>query len=132
MVLSGALTDSMKYNWSEIFTKEQMKELEERGYLREYTPLEVRKKIVIDKGILKDFEMINQKELLKDVNCPVLIIHGNNDEEEKLLYERSKTAMTLLSGDSKLEVIDGADHSFLEHFDIVVKLTTEWFTKHLC
>lgn len=61
MVLSGALTDSMKYNWSEIFTEEQMKELEERGYLTEYTPLEVRKKIVIDKRILKDIEMINQK-----------------------------------------------------------------------
>lgn len=132
MVLSGALTDSMKYNWSEIFTKEQMKELEERGYLTEYTPLEVRKKIVIDKRILKDFELINQKELLKDVNCPVLIIHGNHEVEEKLLYEKSKAAMTLLSSDSKLEVIDEANHSFLEHFDTVVKLTIEWFTKHLC
>lgn len=131
MVLSGALTDSMKYNWPEIFTKEQMQELVEKGYLTEYTPEEVRKKIVIDKRILKDFELINQKKILKDVNCPVLIIHGNNDEEEKLLYERSKIAMGLLSSDSKLEVIDGANHSFLEHFHIVVKLTTEWFTKHL-
>lgn len=132
MVLSGAGTDSIKYNWYEFFTKEQMQELEEKGYLTEHTPQEVRKKIVIDKRILKDFELINQKELLKDVNCPVLIIHGNNDEEEKLLYERSKAAMALLSNDSKLEVIDGANHSFLEHFDIVVKLTTEWFTNHLC
>lgn len=132
MVLSGALTDSMKYSWPEIFTKEQMKELEEKGYLTEYTPLESREKIVIDKRILEDFELINQKELLKDINCPVLIIHGNNEVEEKLLCERSKTAITLLSSDSKLAVIDGADHSFLEHFDIVVKLTIEWFTKHLC
>lgn len=108
-----------------------MQELEEKGYLTEYTPKEVRKKIVVDKRILKGFELINQKELLKDVNCPVLIIHGNNDEEERLLYERSKAAMTLLSRDSKLEVIDGANHSFLEHFDIVVELTTDWFTKHL-
>jgi pimeloyl-ACP methyl ester carboxylesterase len=131
MVLSGALTDSMKYNWSEIFTKEQMKELEEKGYLTEYTSLEVRKEIVIDKRILEDFELINQRKLLEDVNCPVLIIHGNNDEEEKLLYERSKAAMTLLSSDSKLVVIDGANHSFLEYFHIVVKLTTEWFIKYL-
>lgn len=131
MVLSGALTDSMKYNWYEFFTKEQIQELEEKGYLIEYIPKEVRKKIVVDKRILKGFELINQRELLKDVNCPVLIIHGNNDEEEKLLYERSKAAMTLLSSDSKLEVIDGANHSFLEHFDIVVELTTDWFTKHL-
>ena len=131
MVLSGALTDSTKYNWYEIFSRNQMQELEEKGYLTEYTPQEVRNKIVVDKRILKDFELINQKELLKNVNCPVLIIHGNNDEEEKLLYERSKTAMTLLSNVSKLEVIDGANHNFLDHFHIVVKLTTEWFTKHL-
>ncbi len=115
----------------ESFTKEQMQELEEKGYLTEYTPKEVRKKIVVDKRILKGFELINQKELLKDVNCLVLIIHGNNDEEERLLYERSKAAMTLLSSDSKLEVIDGANHSFLEHFDIIVGLTTDWFAKNL-
>lgn len=130
MVLSGALTDSMKYDWDEFFAKEQMKELEEKGYLTEHTPKEVRKKIVIDKRILKDFELINQKEVLKDVNCPVLIIHGNNDEEEKLLCERSKVAMSLLSSDSKLEVIEGANHSFLEYFDIVIKVTTDWFVKH--
>ncbi|WP_313757306.1 hypothetical protein [Tissierella sp.] len=101
MVLSGALTDSMNHNWSEIFTKKQMKELEEKGYLTEYTPQEIRKEIVIDKRILKDFELIDQNKLLEDVNCPVLIIHGNNDEEGKLLYKRSKAAMTLLSSDSK-------------------------------
>lgn len=101
MVLSGALIDSMNHNWSEIFTKKQMKELEEKGYLTEYKPKEIRKEIVIDKRILKDFELIDQNKLLEDVNCPVLIIHGNNDEEEKLLYERSKAAMILLSSDSK-------------------------------
>lgn len=132
MVLTGALTGPMKYDWFEFFTKEQMQKLEEKGYLIEYTSQEDRKKIIIDDRILKDFELINQEELLKDVDCPILIIHGNNDEEENLLYERSKIAMTLLSKDSKLEVIDGADHSFLDHFDIIVKLTTEWFTKYLC
>lgn len=132
MVLTGALTGPMKYNWSKFFTKEQMQELEEKGYLTEYTSQEDRRKIIIDDRILKDFELINQEELLKDVDCPILIIHGNNDEEEKLLHERSKIAMTLLSKDSKLEVIDGADHSFLDHYDIIIKLTTEWFTKYLC
>ncbi|MBS4538966.1 alpha/beta fold hydrolase [Clostridium sp. D2Q-11] len=131
MVLSGALTGPMKYNWDEFYTKEQMQELEEKGYLTEHTPKEVRKKVLVDKQILKDFEMINQENLLRDVNCPVLIIHGNNDEEEKQLYERSKSAMTLLSNDSKLKVIDGADHSFLEHFRILVVLTIDWYKKHL-
>lgn len=130
IVLSGALTDSMKYDWEEFFTKEQMQELEEEGYLIEYTPKEVRKKTLIDRRILKDFELINQEELLKNIDCPVLIIHGDNDEEERLLHKRSKAAMNFLSNDSKLEVIRRANHNFLKHFDIVIELATDWFNKY--
>ena len=131
MVLSGALTDWMKYNWDEFFTKEQMMELKSKGYITQYTSGKLREKIIIDREMLDGFELINQKELLKDIKCPVLIIHGNNDEEERLLYERSKIGMDLLSTDSKLKVIDGADHSFLDQFDIVINLAVDWFRKHL-
>jgi pimeloyl-ACP methyl ester carboxylesterase len=132
MVLSGALTDSMHYNWNNVFTKEQMQELKEEGYITEPTPKDVREKIIIDKQMLIDFELIDQKELLKDIDCPVLIIHGNNEEEEILLCERSKRAMSLLSKNSKLEIIDGANHSFLEHYDILINLANKWFINHLC
>ena len=131
MVLSGALTDSMNYNWDEVFTKEQMQELKEKGYITEPTLNDIREKIIIDKQMLIDFESINQKELLKNITCPVLIIHGNNEEEETLLCERSKRGMTLLSEDSKLEIIDGANHSFFEHYDILIELANDWFVKHL-
>lgn len=131
MVLSGALTGSMKYNWEEFFTKEQMEELKEKGYITECICEEVREKIIIDRKILDGFELINQKELLEKVKCPVLLIHGNNDEEEKLLLEKSKVAIDLLSIDSKLKIIDGADHSFFDHFDIVVKLAVDWFKVYL-
>lgn len=43
-----------------------------------------------------------------------------------------KRAMLLLSEDSKLEIIDGANNSFLENYDILIDLTNEWFIKHLC
>ena len=130
MVLSGASTDSMHHNWNEFFTKVQMQELKEKEYITEYTPKEVRKKIIIDKQMLLDFDLINQGEILKNVICPILIIHGNEGEEENLLYERSKKAMPLLSNDSKLEIIDGANHSFLEHYDILINLANDWFIKH--
>lgn len=131
IALSGALTDAMKYNWEEHFSKDQINELNEKGYITEYINEESRKKVIIDKQILLDFELINQKELLKNVTCPVLIIHGNNDEEEKLLYERSKKAMTLLSKESKLEIIDGANHSFMNHLDILINLVNDWFIKYI-
>lgn len=131
MVLSGALTGSMEYNWNEFFTKEQMEELKKKRYITEYTSEEARETIIIDRKILEGFEQINQKELLRKLKCPVLLIHGDNDEEEKLLCERSKVAINLLSTDSRIEVINGANHSFLDHFDVLVKLAVDWFKKYL-
>lgn len=131
MVLSGALTGSMKYNWNEFFTEEQMRELEEKGLITEYISGGIREKIIIDKKVLEGFELINQEELLEGVKCPVLIIHGDGDEEEILAYERSKVAINMLSTDSRIEVINGANHSFLDHFDQVIKLSTDWFKEYL-
>ena len=61
----------------------------------------------------------------------MLIIHGNNDEEERQLYANSKKAMKLLPKGSKLELVDGADHKFYEHLDIAVKLANNWFLEHI-
>jgi pimeloyl-ACP methyl ester carboxylesterase len=131
MVLTGALTDSMKYKWDEFFTRVQMNELNKNGYILEYSSDPFREEIIIDSQMLLDFELINQGELLKNVTCPVLIVHGNNDEEEKLLYKKSQIAITLLSSDSKLEVINGANHNFLEHLDILIELANNWFLRYL-
>ncbi len=131
MVLSGALTGSIKYNWDEFFTEEQMAELEGKGIITEYAPGGMREKIIIDKSILEGFEYINQKELLEGIKCPVLIIHGGSDEEEILLHEQSKFAINMLSVDSRIEVVDGANHNFLDHFDQVIKLSIDWFKNYL-
>lgn len=129
MVLSGAGTDSMKYNWNEYFTQSQMKELEEKGIITELRPGEIREKLVIEKQMLKDFEQVNGEKLLKNISCPVLIIHGNRGEEENFLLEKSKRGIMLLSPESKLVILDGADHSFMEHYEMLINLTCDWFKK---
>lgn len=131
MVLSGACTGPMKYNWEEYFTKDQIVELKDRGYITENRFPGVRKQNIIDKRMLEDFESVDQREILTQVTCPILIIHGNNDEEEKLLCEWSKKALDLLPKKSRLEIIDGADHSFMSHMDKLIPLATEWFAQHL-
>ncbi|QPA29950.1 alpha/beta fold hydrolase [Anoxybacillus caldiproteolyticus] len=133
MVLSGALTNAMKYDWEQYFTKEQMKELKEKGYITIQRTGTWRHTIVVDKQMLRDFEDIRQPELLQRVTCPVLIIHGNSkkDEEELLLLERSQQGMQYLSKDSRLKVIDGATHSFLEHLEILKDLSTRWYVNHM-
>lgn len=129
MVLSGAGTDSMKYNWNEVFTENQMRELHENGIITELRPGKLREKIIIEGQMLKDFEQVDGEKLLKNVSCPVLIIHGNSGEEENFLLEKSKRGIKLLSPESKLVVLDGADHSFMEHYDKLMELTCNWFKK---
>ncbi|QKG83199.1 alpha/beta fold hydrolase [Kroppenstedtia pulmonis] len=131
IVLSGALTGPMTYNWDELFTQEQMEELDHYGCITVFPDDGVRERIVVDKQMLMDFEEINQQELLQSVTCPVLIIHGNGDEEERMLLQRSQQGMFHLSKDSRLVVVDGADHSFLGHLDKLTQLANQWYKQHL-
>lgn len=131
MVLSGAITDGMNYDWKEVYSEQQLEELAEKGFLT--TIDRTGKKREVGGQILRDFREVDQKELLANVSCPVLIIHGNdpNDREEMLLLERSRRSMLLLSAESRLKVIEGADHSLRNVFSEVIDLANAWFVRHL-
>lgn len=129
MILTGALTDQMHYEWHEYFSDKQMNDLESKGYFN--TESERRHKITHQ--TLMDFEAINQNELLTHVDCPVLIIHGNNqeDNEELMLLERSTKGMKFLSEDSRLKVIEDGKHGFHLKWHEVIDLTVKWLCDHL-
>jgi alpha-beta hydrolase superfamily lysophospholipase len=133
MVLTGASTGPVKYNWSEYYSKDQLRELAGKGCMTARADSKWRKQIRVDKSLLAFFETINQKELLARVKCPVLIIHGNNktDEEEKMLLANSKRGMKFLPPGSRLEIIEGAGHSLEGHLGEVLKLALEWYRGHL-
>lgn len=129
MVLWAPVTNKVKYTWDKRFSKEQLQELEEKGYLTKIRDKGIRRKILIDKQMLKDREMVNQKDLLKNINCPILIIHGKQDAS--VPYADSEEAIKLLSKDSKLELVEKADHGFYDYIDIIIKLSNNWFLNHL-
>lgn len=130
MVLLGALTHSMKYDWNEELTPDQLSELERTGLMSIETEAGFCR---VGHQMLRDFEEINQEALLKKVTCPVLIIHGNNeeDQEEIQLLSNSRKGLHLLSDASDLVVIDGAKHDFKEDVDKVIELSTRWYLNHL-
>lgn len=129
MVLTGALTDQMHYEWHEYFSKAQLNSLEQKGYF--FT--EDKRPHQITCQTLKDYELIDQEQLLSRVNCPVLIIHGNSEEdlEELMLLERSRRGMEFLSENSILEVIEDGKHGFRNKWDEVISLTIKWLEKYL-
>ena len=128
MVLTGPVTDSMVYSWEKFYSNKKMQELEEKGYLTlESEEIGTRK---ISKEILDAFSEIEQKELLKDINVPILIIHGDKGEEEKELLKRSKKALKILPSDSQLKVVEDARHGIREDYHIVIELTVDWLQRH--
>jgi len=125
MVLTGPVTDSMKYNWEDIYSKDKMDELDKKGYITlKSEELGTRK---VSKKMLDSFNNINQEKLLNDIKCPVLIIHGDQGKEEKELLKSSKKAIKLLNSNSKLEIIQGEKHGLRNNYERVINLTNKWF-----
>ena len=121
----------MDYNWREYYSEAQLADLRRLGYFK--TVDRTGKERTIGRQMLMDFEEIDQPSLLKKVTCPVLLIHGNDrdDEEELLLLERSRRGMKFLPEHSRLEIIEGANHTFLSHWQTVISLTSEWYLRHI-
>jgi pimeloyl-ACP methyl ester carboxylesterase len=122
IVTTGTATGPMHYDWSEIYTAEQLREITETGFTRDG-------RHVISQQTLDDFAQRDQRTLLDPVKAPVLLIHGDNDPEERQLLALSRQAV--LPGGSRLEVVEGAGHSFEGHMDEVSALALEWYATHL-
>lgn len=129
MVLTGPLTDCMYYKWDDFFDNNQLKQLESKGYF--YTKDERKHKIT--RQTLQDFKEVNQKELKARLRCPILILHGNHeqDNEELLLLEHSKRFIQLLDDASRIKIIDGGRHGFRKKWDFVVKSACDWYKNQM-
>jgi len=130
MVLWAPLTDKLKYSWwKKKYPEEILREFNKKGYIARIRDTGVRRKILIDKQLIKDYEDIDQKKLLKKINCPVLILHGKKDLS--LPFSCSEKAIKLLSKESKLKLVDTADHGFYNHIDVIINSSIDWFLTHM-
>lgn len=129
MVLIGALTDKMTYDWESFFSKEALISLKNNGHF-DYRD---KRSFQITQETLDDFEAIDQMTLLTPIKCPVLIIHGDHPEdlEELQLLEHSKAAIKLLSVDSALMIVKNAKHGLRDHWNESMCLVEEWYQNHL-
>jgi len=131
LVLTGAVTDSIKYKWDDYYSGEQLEELKNKGFI---TAIDrTGKSRQISGETLSGFEKIEQKNLLETITCPVLIIHpdAKYDWEEQQLLKGSRQAMNYLSRDSVLEIVKGKSHSLADYIDQVIELANKWFIDKL-
>lgn len=135
MVLWAPVTDKKNDYAKYKFTAEENAELDKRGFITIYKSKGIRKRIIVDKQMIIERESVNQNDLLKNIICPVLIIHGDSDKNVPL--ENSMNAIKILqlnsenAANSQLEIIQGENHFFAHNMDTVIKLTIDWYKKYL-
>ena len=128
-VLWNPVSDKVEFKWEEWFPKQALKKYEETGVLTFEYKSGPRKSMNITKENFEIFDKISQKELITNIKVKTLIIHGSIDE--LINIEDSKTAIKLLSKESKLEIINGAYHEIEEFTDEYINKTNNWFKENL-
>jgi len=131
MVLVGAVTGSIKYDWDKHYSEKELDELKRTGYMIIKKDSSVRDVVIINREMLEDFDLIDQEKLLSKVMCPILIIHGDKGEEERMLSDISQGGVIYLSKGSKLEIIEGANHKFNDHLNIITDLAIKWYDQFI-
>lgn len=131
MLLFAALTGPTQYDWERFYSPEQMREWRTTGRVTMMRDEPYFRRTVIDGKLLDECGSFDQRELLRPVKCPVLIIHGDGDEEERKLLAQSRKGMELLSPKSRLVVLPGANHRMEGRLDEIVELAKEWFAENM-
>jgi pimeloyl-ACP methyl ester carboxylesterase len=131
MVLTGAATGPMHYRWEEYFSAEQLRTLRETGHLVVSHREGPRRETVIAGQLLRDFQELDAAPLFSALRCPVLVVHGDGDEEERQLLQHTKAREPLLPSGSRVEVLPGTGHDLLGVYGRVIDLAVEWFVRRL-
>lgn len=131
MLLFAVLTGPTQYDWKAFYSPEQMQEWHTTGRVTMTRDEPYSRRTVVDGKLLEECGNFDQGELLRRVECPVLIIHGDGDEEERKLLAQSRKGIELLPKGSRLVVLPGANHRMEGRLDEIVELAKEWFTEKM-
>ena len=119
--------ESIKDGWYKGYSVEEWKK---KGFIPRSAG-KLRRKVNLKYSFYKDARRYNGFKEAENINCPVLVIHGTEDESVFLSY--SKKLIKHLKGKKKLTVLNGADHNFYPEKcrKIRHKLALDWILKYL-
>ena len=132
IVTLGGLSGLMNYQAEDLFTENQIQQSRHSGYVIDSRLRQLyRKEMKIDVCMLDEVNMIDQKSMCEGIACPVLMIHGDGDAEERTLYSHSQKALTYLPSSSQMHLIPGAAHGFWGYIEEVKQVLSNWFSQNM-
>lgn len=131
MVLFGALTGPIRFNWRLFLSNRQRQELADTGRLTIPIGVGLQKKVIVEERMIQEVELIDARQLFGAVGCPLLIVHGNADPIEQMFLKNTRKVMDQLPPGSKVAVIDGASHGFCRHLDQLMEISSSWMQQRL-
>ena len=109
------------------FSEKQRDELREKGFTVRTREEGFRNKFEIPEKLIDGKENLNQDELLEGIDCPILFIHGTEDETVPI--NQSKKAAKKLENTELKKIED--DHYWKESVSEVADASSEFFKRHL-
>ena len=129
---TGAPTGPMRYEWHDFFSAEQRDELQRSG--RVTMPQDedrARSTVVAGAALLQALVDGDYPALLRGLRCPVLLIDGDGDDEERQALAQARQGLPLLPAGSRVALLPGSPHNLAGHLDEVIELLLGWFAEHL-
>ncbi|OKL46639.1 alpha/beta hydrolase [Boudabousia liubingyangii] len=128
MILTSPVTGPMLFDWSQIFSPEQLDELEAHGATR--IPDDgpgPREWFVITRETLLDLSLNKSDELLTDLPYPLLIVFDADDLEVDIV-EQAQENFTILPAGSRIHIAHEAQFSDPEQTEALVDISVRWAT----
>ncbi|MEW6418652.1 MAG: YqiA/YcfP family alpha/beta fold hydrolase [Nitrospirota bacterium] len=84
----------------------------------------------IKNDFYEDLKQYDLKKEVSQMNCPILIIHGDLDEQIPLHH--AKVLFEVVREPKELRIIEGGDHTFsdINKLNEVLTLSLDWFRKY--
>ncbi|HLC67187.1 MAG TPA: alpha/beta fold hydrolase [Candidatus Nanoarchaeia archaeon] len=102
-------------------TEGSQKQLKENGVILESG-------FKIGKQFVSDIPDINLYQKVKEIKCPILFLHG--DEDSDVPYVQSEKAFQLVSDPKEIHILKGARHGFKNEQEKVIDLTIKFLEKY--
>jgi pimeloyl-ACP methyl ester carboxylesterase len=127
LVLLAPLTDAITNYREQKYSKKQRKQLQEDGHTTITKEKGNRDKYEIPGKLIDKKETLNQDELLESVDCPVLFIHGTEDDGVPI--KQSEKAVEKLNSAELVKIED--DHYWRESVPEIVESSRWWFRNNI-